>query len=165
TLSSTVEQAIGYYLEPEKGIVLQHKTLNCTVTLFNEASLQAEPRSDQPLVIDALNNDTYGAVLPRRATCFRVWSKMDQSKEWLSSMPPLQSGKLFKGAGRLTQKYLSFDFEKLTEHAGNIYLCGCNPYLRGWNKKLLDIDTDLLVSFMERSGRTVEGMKLVLEDF
>src|SRR5690606_35360698 len=110
-------------------------------------------------------NDTYGAVLPRRATCFRVWSKMDQSKEWLSSMPPLQSGKLFKGAGRLTQKYLSFDFEKLTEHAGNIYLCGCNPYLRGWNKKLLDIDTDLLVSFMERSGRTVEGMKLVLEDF
>lgn len=160
-----VSEAISMFKEPEKGILLQHNTkLNCNVTLLDKAHLEAEPSSDYPLVINASVENTIGTILPKRQTAFRVWTKIDRQKEWLDAFTAKQREKLFAKAGLLTKKYLGFDISILHEHAGNIYLCGCNPYLRRFDNSLLDLNRELLVSFQERAGRSIIGKKLVLED-
>ncbi|MBS1781059.1 MAG: hypothetical protein JST70_17165 [Bacteroidetes bacterium] len=160
-----IPEAIGFFQSPEKGILLQHdSTLNCLVTLFNESHLEAEPSSDYPLLVNWDTNDTISKILPKRHTSFRVWMKIDRRKKWLSGLTEKQIGKLLAKAGLLSQKHLGFNFSNRQEHMGNLYLCGCNPYLRGFNKTLLDLNKDMVIRFRERVGRSIIGKKIVLED-
>lgn len=164
-IACPVSEAITIFKEPEKGILLQHGgELYCNVTLLDKALLEAEPSSEYPLVINAGIENTIGAILPKRQTAFRVWTKIDRQKRWLEAFTVKQREKLFAKAGLLTKKYLGFDISILHEHGGNIYLCACNPYLRRFDKSLLDLNQELLVSFQERSGRSIIGKKLILED-
>jgi len=164
-ITCPLPEAISIFKNPEKGILLQHgKELHCIVTLFEKAHLESEPSSEYPLVINASTENTIGAILPKRQTAFRVWTKIDRQKNWLDAFTLKQREKLFAKGGLLTKRYLGFDISILHEHGGNIYLCGCNPYLRRFNNSLLDLNQELLVSCQERAGKSIIGKKLVLED-
>lgn len=160
-----VVDAVMTFQEPAKGILLIHESqLNCCVHLFRESSLEAEPSSDYPLLINGNTENTVGSILPRRSTAFRVWMKIDRLKKWINLLTEKQAEKLFVKAAILTKKFLGFDFSVFREHAGNIYLCGCNPYLRMFHNSLLDLNQELVVSFRERSGKSILGKKLELVD-
>lgn len=155
-----ITEAVEIFRKPEKGITIG----NTTIKLFSESNLELEPASEFPLIINNNTEKTFGAVLPTRHSAFRVWAKIDRPKKWLSGMNKKQIENMFLKAGTLTKKHLGFDLSLLREHSGNLYLCGCNPYLRRMGGSLIDHNKDLLMKFSERKGRSVIGMKLVLED-
>ncbi|GAJ05839.1 unnamed protein product, partial [marine sediment metagenome] len=65
---------------------------------------------------------------------------------------------------KISREHLSYDLSSIPEHIGSVYLCACNPILRKWNATLLDKKKDLLVSFHERTGKSIIGCKLVIEE-
>lgn len=164
-ISCPAEDAIALYRNPEKGFLLREgNILNCNVSLFKEAFLEAEPPSGFPLIIDKQTEHTVGNILPHRHTDFRVFSKIDRTKKWLSAFDKKQTNKIISKSGLLTSQHLGFNLSLMPEHLGNIYLCCCNPYLRKYECSLLDYNRDLLITFYERVGKTIIGKKIILED-
>lgn len=163
--SATADAAVASFNTPSVGFVLKQGTkLDCHVRVFPNVLLEAEPPAESPLSIDKQTEYTYGTILPYRHTDFRVWAKIDREKKWLNAFTPYQKDAIINKAGILSIRHLGFDLSRMPEHLGNIYLCGCNPYLRRYDSSLLDYKTDLLISFYEREGKTIIGKKLILED-
>lgn len=160
-----IPEAITIFKEPEKGILLLHEQeLNCRINIFTDSILEQEPSSEYPLLINKHTDNAIGPILPARHTDLRVWTKIDREKRWVEQFTEKQRERIFMKAGALTKKHLGFDIEKMWEHASNIYLCGCNPYLRSYSSSLLDQNQDLVITFRERAGKTIIGKKIVLED-
>ncbi|MBN8836228.1 MAG: hypothetical protein J0I09_03135 [Sphingobacteriia bacterium] len=157
--------AIEIFKNPSVGFILQQGTaLNCAVKLFPDSYLEQEPPSEHPLIIDKQTEHTFGTVLPFRHTDFRLWAKIDRQKKWFNTFSPSQKETIVRKSGLLSMRHLGFDLARMPEHFGNIYLCGCNPFLRKYDCKLLDYNRDLLISFYERDAKTIIGNKLVLEE-
>jgi hypothetical protein len=163
--NTSVEDAITGFNNPTEGFILKQETsLDCHVKLFPEALPEAEPPSGYPLIIDKQTDYTFGTILPFRHTDFRLWAKIDRQKKWWNNFTLSQKDTIIQKSGVLSIRHLGFDLSRMPEHLGNIYLCGCNPYLRRYDCSLLDYDRDLLISFYERNGQTIIGKKLVLEE-
>ncbi len=157
--------AIEIFKNPGKGFTLtEGSSLNCFVEQFADCRLEQEPSSEYPLIIDKQTEHTYGDILPYRHTDFRLWAKIDRQKKWLNTFNSQQKKTLLEKCGLLSIKHLGFDLSRMMEHLGNVYLCGCNPYLRMYDCKLMDHNKDLLISFYERESQTIIGKKMVLEE-
>jgi|GEM_PF-3116894 len=157
--------AIEAFRNAHKGFTLHYeKSINCAVEMFPESLLEQEPASEYPLIIDKQTDHTYGDILPFRHTDFRLWCKIDRQKKWINNTFASQKIRLLEKCGLLSIKHLGFDFSRMPEHFGNIYLCACNPYLRCYYCSLNDYNKDLLITFLERDGKSIIGKKLVLEE-
>ena len=164
-IDCNVETAVSIYRNAADGFNLEcNSTLCRRIQLFENGKLESDPPSEYPLIINNQTEHTIGTILPHRHTAFRVWTKIDRDKAWLSKFNSRQKEKLFKSCGELTLQYMGFDLLRLPEHTGNFYLCCCNPYVRNYNCTLLDYDRSLLISFNEREGKSIIGKKIVLED-
>lgn len=160
-----IKAAIDIFKNPAIGFTLNNgSTFNCNIELFANSYLEKEPSSEHSLIIDKQTEHTYGDILPYRHTDFRLWANIDRQKKWLDMFTLQQKNDLIKNCGLLSIRHLGFDLSRLTEHLGNVYLCGCNPYLRKYSCTLLDYNKDLLLSFYERESQTIIGKRIVLEE-
>ncbi len=165
TIIASVDDAVKQFQNPSAGIHVKYGgKLDALVVPFEGTVLEKEPSSEQPLLIGGKEEHTIGKLLPQRKTSFRVWAAIDRRKKWLDTLNSKQVAKVFQKAGALTREFLGFDISRMAEHAGNIYLCCCNPYLRSYGQSLIDHNRELLIHFNERVGKTIIGSKLVLED-
>lgn len=156
-LARPVAEGLSVYLNAEQGIDLNY--LGGIHIQVREGLVQ-NPPGHRSLLIDSKNEKSIGRILPFRLTRCRVWSKLNLDKQWLSGYPE----KFFTKLSILSQKHLAYDLTKMPEHIGNVYLFGCNPLLRSWETELLDFSRDLLIRFRERSGRSIIGSQLILEE-
>ena len=153
----SVNDAISHYQNAENGIqfTIYGKRIDVSV-----AALVQNPPDYHPLLIDTQTEKTIGRILPHRPTTCRVWSKLNVDKTWLE---PFDS-KFYTELSSVSLQYLGYDISKVREHIGNIYLFGCNPILRHWENALLDYNKDLLIRFRERTGKTIAGSRVILEE-
>lgn len=164
-INCSVDKAVEIYNNPGKRFLLDAcDSMKCNVQLFDETYLETEPPSGYPLIINKETENTIGAVLPHRHTGLRVFSKIDRQKKWMAKFNKKQVDKILSLSGKLTLKHLGFNLSQMNAHLGNVYLCCCNPFLRSYECILLNYNTDLLITFYERQGKTIIGKKLILED-
>lgn len=157
-ISVQVEEALSKYENIEDGLKLQYDTLNVNIEI--PFLLEQEPSNYFNVLINSKDEKTLGRILPKRNTCLRVWSKLNTDKQWLKS----HNKKLFEKLTKISRAHLGYDLSAIPEHIGNVYLCGANPFLRKWNTSLLDREKDLLVSFHERTAKSIIGGKIVIEE-
>lgn len=159
------EAGISFFRNAADGFMLNYgENRDQKIELFDNVTLEAEPSSEYPLIINSETDHTLSNILPSRHTDLRVWSKIDRNKPWLTAFDPGFRKKFLKNVGLLSNQYLGFDISQMPEHLGSIYLCACNPFIRKWDYSLLDYDRELLIRFYEREGKTIIGKKLLLED-
>ena len=165
SLQCGVQDAIDMFLKPEKGIVLrQGSILNTTIHLFSGVTLEGEPPSDFPLIINTDRDTRIGSILPKRSSALRVWTKIDRQKSWTATIEEKTLQKILAKAGVLTLRHLGFDLSVKREHAGNLYLCCANPLLRRLDGSLMDRNRDLMLHFRERNNKSILGKRVMLED-
>ncbi|TDO96073.1 VPA1262 family N-terminal domain-containing protein [Flavobacterium sp. 245] len=153
-----VEEAIAKYEKIEEGLNLHYDTLNVDIEI--PFLLEQEPPNYFNVLIDSKDEKTLGRILPKRNTCLRVWSKLNTDKEWLQSYDK----KLLEKLTKISTGYLGYDLSAIAEHIGNVYLCAANPFLRKWDSSLVDKEKELLISFHERTGKSIIGCTIVLEE-
>jgi hypothetical protein len=157
-VSLTVNDAIYIYEKIEAGLKLNYDKLDVEIEV--PFLLVQEPPNYFNLLINANDEKTLGRILPKRNTCLRVWSKLNTDKEWLKAYDK----KLLEKLTKISRDHLGYDLSAIPEHIGNVYLCASNPFIRKWNTSLLDKEKDLLVSFYERTGKSIIGGKIVIEE-
>lgn len=164
-IEKTVLEGITIFENSHEGFDLKYENiLHAPITIFPDTTLENEPNGEYPLLIDRKKDETIAEILPNRETTFRVWTKIDREKKFLTEITPKIKGKIFEKASTLTVKHLGFDFSSQQIHFGNIYLFACNPYLRKINFSLPDLENTLLMTFYERRGKSASGCKMVLQD-
>lgn len=153
-----VSDALDMYEHINNGFDLKHDNLDAHIEVLQ--TIVSEPPDDNPLLIPLNSEKTLGRILPKRNSAMRVWNKLNTDKSWLKNF----NKKFFEKLSSISKAYLGYDLATIPEHIGNVYLCACNPILRGWNSSLLDKEKDLLVSFHERQGKTIVGCQLIIEE-
>ncbi|MEM6844624.1 MAG: VPA1262 family N-terminal domain-containing protein [Bacteroidota bacterium] len=153
-----VSDVLDMYENVQGGFYLKFDNLDAKIEV--QPTMVPEPPYDNPLLISLSSEKTLGRILPKRNSAMRVWSKLNTDKSWLEDF----NQKFFEKLSSISRAYLGYDLATIPEHIGNVYLCACNPILRGWNSSLLDEKEDLLVSFHERHGKSIIGCKLVIEE-
>lgn len=164
-IEQPVIDAIKLFENAQGGFELNYKNiLNTSISIFLDTILEQEPPGEYPLLIDKSEERTIGSILPYRNTTFRVWTRLDRQKCFLNRLDKKVKNKILHKSSKLTEKHLGFDFSALEEHAGNLYLFGCNPYLRNIHFSLIDYNTELLIDFYERIDKSFLDCKFILQD-
>lgn len=153
-----VNAVLHIYENVHSNFQLKHDNLDVRIEVLQ--TIASEPPDDNPLLIPLNSEKTLGRILPKRNSAMRVWSKLNTDKNWLSDFKE----KFFEKLSSISRAYLGYDLTTIPEHIGNVYLCACNPILRGWNSSLLDGNKDLLISFYERNNKSIIGCHLVIEE-
>jgi hypothetical protein len=160
-----VAEALDNYINFFNGFeIIQGKGLQRKILPFDGNSLSSEPPAMFPLVLPSAEQNNLTQVFPKRNSDFRLWMLLDKNKSWRENYDEKELKRIISNAAELSKKYIHTDLEKFDEHLGNAYLFGCNPILRDADFSLIDHNTRLLVQFKERSGKSIIGSKLVLEE-
>ncbi len=153
-----INHVLNLYENIEKGFSLKYDPLNADICLPYD--LCQEPPNYQPLHISSNEQELVGAILPKRHTSFRVWSKLNTDKAWLKKL----NIDYRRSLSEMSQGYFGYDLSLMQEHIGNIYLCASNPLFRRVNLSLTSNKTELLLSLHERKGKYAKGCKVRIEE-
>ncbi len=157
-IKQNITEVLDKYENIENGYLLKHGILNACIKF--PYTIEQEPPKFNPIFIDQSTEKTIRRILPKRHTGFRVWSRINVDKDWLSTY----SQKFLDKMGQLTIRHLGFDISTLVEHFGHVYLFACNPILRKMDATLMKNKKQLLMSFHKRKGKNIKGCRLVIEE-
>ncbi|MCK7556551.1 hypothetical protein MKQ70_16615 [Chitinophaga sedimenti] len=82
------------------------------------------------------------------------------AEKWLDTC----SDKFWGHLNTASTQHLGYNLAEKKEHLGNVYLFGCNPFVRRLSIKLVDGGQSLLLGFKLRKNKTLEGCKIVIDE-
>lgn len=152
-----ISTAINIYRSAPLDFILPfEKTGDLPIGFFSGVQLIETIPDELPLLIPS-DSPFMKEIIPNRTTSIRLWSKVDGSKKWLEAEFGDLLGPFIKALGTFSKRYLGIDLAEDTEHLGNIYLLGGNPYLRSFRPCIIDCDKKLLLEFFHRDKNEIIG--------